>query len=114
MNTRIKLIIKTIIALALICCGRFIPLKEIVAVSSADIQNIRLVLYLLAYIIPGADIFKKLREDLINKRFKEPNLWITLITLALFLFVNEILAVITLLILMYIKEFVLQKNKTIV
>lgn len=89
-----RLISGTFISVMLIICALSVPFGKYISPDVISTDDMRLICYLIAYIIPGSTVFNKLIMEIKDKKYKAIGVYVTIITLIIFGMVNEIAAIV--------------------
>lgn len=83
-----KSIIRIGIAFVLLLCGIFVPFDSIFNLSSSNLNNVKLIVFLVAYFIVGGDVVKEAAQNIIRGQVFDENFLMSLATVGAF-FVGE-------------------------
>ena len=80
-----KRLYRIIAGLIVFLLARFLPLNSIFSVSDVMIDNIQLIIYLIAYFIVGGDVVKEAAENILHGQVFDENFLMTVATVGAFL-----------------------------
>ncbi|MDD6292734.1 MAG: heavy metal translocating P-type ATPase [Eubacteriales bacterium] len=80
-----KRLYRIIAGLIVFLLARFLPLDSMFSVSDAMIDNIQLIIYLIAYFIVGGDVVKEATENILHGQVFDENFLMTVATVGAFL-----------------------------
>lgn len=100
-----RVISGTILSVMMIIIATCVPVEKYISEDIMNANDIRLIFYLIAFMIPGSQVFRNAVDDVIRNKLKAFDFYATIISVLLFLFVNEIVAVAVITIYLYIKTY---------
>lgn len=83
-----KSLIRIGIAFVLLLCGIFVPFDTIFNLSSSNVNNVKLIVFLVAYFIVGGDVVKEAAQNILRGQVFDENFLMSLATIGAF-FVGE-------------------------
>lgn len=99
-----RLISGTFISIMLIICALAVPFGKYISADIMSDRDIKLICYVLAFIIPGSTVFSNALKELREKKYKAVDFYATVISVVVFCLVNEIAAIGIIVVYAFVKQ----------